>query len=50
MKKQSKNSAKSLWQEFTEFLSILYWQGAENDLPEETIQWEWESFKASFTS
>lgn len=45
MKKQQK-CAKSFWQEFTEFLSTIYWPGAEEDLPEETVMHEYETFKA----
>lgn len=45
MKKQTKNTEKSLWQEFTEYLATIYWPEAENELPVETINWEYKAFK-----
>ncbi len=43
MKKQS-HSVKAAWQEFTEFLASIYWPGAEEDLPEETVIFEFNAF------
>jgi len=46
MKKQSIKSGKTMWQEFTEFMATIYWPGAEEDLPSERVEFEFESFKA----
>ncbi|MDE3251219.1 MAG: hypothetical protein KGO92_00340 [Bacteroidota bacterium] len=45
MKKQSKNTEKSLWQEFCEYLATIYFPEAEETLPRETIEWEYKSFQ-----
>lgn len=48
MKTQS-HSVKSAWQEFTEFLASIYWPGAEEDLPEETVIFEYKAFQSQLT-
>lgn len=45
MKRQLKNTEKSLWQEFCEYLATIYWPEAEENLTEETIAWEYKAFQ-----
>jgi hypothetical protein len=45
MKKHLFNTEKTLWQEFCEYLATIYWPEAEYYLTEETIDWEYKSFK-----
>ena len=44
MKKQFKNTEKSLWQEFCEYLETIYYPEAEETLPQETLNWEYKAF------
>ncbi len=44
MKRQPKSTEKSLWQEFCEYLATIYWPQAEDELPRETVEWEYKSF------
>ncbi len=45
MKKHLKNTEKTFWQEFCDYLSTIYWPEAEENLPQETIDWEYRAFK-----
>jgi hypothetical protein len=45
MKKHLKNTEKSLWQEFCDYLATIYWPEAEENLPDETIDWEYKIFQ-----
>ena len=44
MKRHLKITEKSLWQEFCEYLSTIHWPEAENELPRETVEWEYRIF------
>jgi hypothetical protein len=50
MKKHFFKTEKSLWQEFVEYLASIYWQGAENDLEEQTITFEYQQFIQTMAS
>jgi len=45
MKKHLVKTEKSLWQEFCEYLASIYWPEAEESLPEETVDWEYQVFR-----
>jgi len=45
MKRHLKNTEKSLWQEFCEYLATVYWPQAEDELPRETVEWEYQAFR-----
>lgn len=46
MKKSQKSETTSMMQEFVEYLEMLYWEGAENDLDAATVTCEYEQFMA----
>lgn len=50
MKKHLFKTEKSLWQEFVEYLASIYWSGAENDLEEQTLNYEYQIFKEIMAS
>jgi len=50
MKKHLFKTEKSLWQEFVEYLASIYWSGAENDLEENTLNYEYQIFLQNMAS
>jgi hypothetical protein len=50
MKKHLFKTEKSLWQEFVEYLASIYWQGAENELDDQTINFEYQLFLQTMAS
>ena len=50
MKRHQFKTEKSLWQEFVEYLASVYWQGAENDLTDQTLNFEYKQFLQTMAS
>jgi len=50
MKKHLLITEKSFWQEFVEYLASVYWQGAENDLESQTLNFEYQLFLQTIAS
>ncbi len=46
MKRTSATTEKTLWDEFCDYLASIYWPEAEENLPDELVDWEYRNFRA----